>query len=219
MNAGAAGGRPTRLVAVVGSSTGVGKTWVTCMAAGTARERGVRVAARKPVQSFEADPSGRPLEPTDADLLAQATGEEAHTVCPEHRWYPRAMAPPMAAVALGRSPIALDEVLGELRWPPGTELGLVESVGGVRSPLADDADSAFLAHALAPDLTILVADAELGTINATRLSVEALRPLDVVVLLNRYDPDRDIHARNRRWLEERDGYRIVVDPLRLPMGI
>lgn len=206
----AAAARPDRLVVVLGTGTEVGKTWVTCRAAAAARARGIRVAARKPVQSFAADPSGTPLEPTDAELLGSATGEAARAVCPGHRWYPLPMAPPMAGEALNRDPISLAGLRDELRWAPGTELGLVETVGGVRSPLADDADSAALARALEPDHVLLVADAGLGTVNAVRLSIEALRPLDVVVLLNRFDPARDLHVRNRRWLAERDGYRVLV---------
>ncbi|MHB1534901.1 MAG: ATP-dependent dethiobiotin synthetase BioD [Acidimicrobiales bacterium] len=203
--------RPERLVVVLGTATGVGKTWVTCAVAAAARQRGIRVAARKPVQSFEADASAAPLEATDADLLGRATGEDARTVCPPHRWYPLAMAPPMASDALGRSRICFAEIRREIRWAPGTELALVETVGGVRSPLAHDIDGAAFAQALEPDLTILVAESGLGTINAVRLSMEALRPLDVVVLLNRYDPAQDLHARNRSWLAEQDGYRLVTD--------
>jgi dethiobiotin synthetase len=209
--------RPAFLVVVVGTGTEVGKTWATCRVAEPARSRGVRVAARKPAQSFDAPPSGRPLEPTDADMLAGATSEQPGEVCPGHRWYPLAMAPPMAAEALGRPPLHLEELVGELHWPAGTELGFVETAGGVRSPLAHDADSGGLAHRLAPDLVLLVADAALGTINVTRLSMEALAPLRTVVLLNRYDPHDELHQRNRRWLDERDGYHVIVDPLDLPV--
>ena len=212
-------GRPARLVVVVGTATAVGKTWATCLLARVARERGVRVAARKPVQSFEAGPTGEPLEPTDAELLAEATGEDPRSVCLRHRWYPVAMAPPMAADALGRPPIALADLQRDMDWQHGVDLGFVETAGGVRSPIAHDADNAALARLLEPDTTILVADAGLGTINATRLAAEALRPLDVVVLMNRYDATRELHVRNRRWLEEHDGYRIFIDPLHLPIGI
>ena len=210
------GGRPDLLVAVVGTATDVGKTWATCVVATQARSRGLRVAARKPAQSFDADRRGTPLQPTDADQLAAATGEEATTICPPHRWYPVAMAPPMAADALGRDPLLLDDLIAELRWPPDTQLGFVETAGGVRSPLTHDADSATLVHRLTPDLTFVVADAELGTINATRSAIEALRPLPAVVLLNRYDPGQDLHRRNRQWLEERDHLTVVTDPFDIP---
>ncbi|MCU4186704.1 dethiobiotin synthase [Acidiferrimicrobium sp. IK] len=214
-------GRPARLVAVVGTGTEVGKTWVTREAAAglvaAGRSGGAGVAVRKPAQSFDADRSGAPLEPTDADLLAEATGEDRLAVCPAHRWYPLPMAPPMAADALGRPPIAVADLLDELQWAPGTELGLVETAGGVRSPLAHDADGATFARLLRPDLTVLVADAGLGTINAVRLSLAALAPLDVIVVLNRYDPGDDLHVRNRDWLVERDGYRVVTEPRQLDL--
>src|SRR4029453_2707452 len=90
--------RPRRVVLVTGTGAEVGKTWVACRLARALRERGLIVAARKPVQSYvpSDDPAG-----TDAALLAEATGETAQLVCPQHRWYPVAMAPPIAAAVLG----------------------------------------------------------------------------------------------------------------------
>ena len=60
-------------------------------------------------------------------LLGAATGEEVADVCPEHRWYPLAQAPPMAATALDRPPIRLADLVAELRWPADVDLGLVET--------------------------------------------------------------------------------------------
>ena len=88
----------------------------------------------------------------------------------------------------------------------------MESVGGVRSPLAADGDSVALADALRPERVLLVADAGLGTINAVRLSAGALAAWPVTVVLNRYDPDDDLHVRNHEWLATRDGLDIVTDP-------
>jgi dethiobiotin synthetase len=206
--------RPAHLVVVAGTATEVGKTWVAAALARRARAEGHRVAARKPAQSFAAAAAAgpdAPCEPTDAEVLAAATGEAPTDVCPAHRWYSRAMAPPMAADALGAPPIMLDALLGELVWPAATTFGLVETAGGVRSPIAHDGDNAELAHRLAPDLALLVADAGLGTINAVRLAVSALAPLPVVVVLNRFDPREDLHRRNRAWLEDHDGLTLVVD--------
>jgi len=200
-------GRPGRLAVVVGTGTGVGKTWVAVTAlrrlrAGTAKPR---VAARKPVQSFAACDIG-----TDADVLAAATGETSAEVCPPHRWYAMAMAPPMAAAFLGRPAFTLSDILAEITWPDGIDVGVVETVGGPRSPLASDADSAALTAALEPDLVVLVAPAGLGAVNAVRLSCEALSGIaaPLVVLLNRYDGS-DLHDRNLRWLQ-RDGYEVVM---------
>ncbi len=93
-------------------------------------------------------------------------------------------------------------------------MGLVETAGGIRSPLAADGDCLALCEALAPDVVVLVADAGLGTINAVRLTLQALRPLPspVIVVLNRYDAAIDLHVCNREWLEARDEATVVAVP-------
>jgi dethiobiotin synthetase len=201
--------RPERLVLVAGTGTEVGKTWVACRLARALRRRGLIVAARKPAQSY--DPADD-LADTDAALLAHATGDHPAVVCPQHRWYPAAMAPPMAAEALGRPPFTVADLVGELAWPPAVGVGLVEAAGGVRSPIAADGDGVALAAALHPEHVVLVADAGLGTINGVRLAIAALASWPVIVVLNRYDPADDRHARNLEWLAGRDGLDVVTDP-------
>ena len=197
--------RPDRLVLVAGTATDVGKTWVAATVARELRRLGTAVAARKPVQSFDPGP-----EPTDAEVLGEATGEDPEQVCPSHRWYPLAMAPPMAAAALGRPPFSIGDLTDELRWPRAVEVGLVEGVGGPRSPLASDGDTVDVARVLAPDLILLVADAGLGTINATRLSAGAFGTARVLVVLNRFDGADGLHRGNRSWLRDRCGLVVTL---------
>ena len=198
------------LVVCVGTGTEIGKTWVGAATLSALRAQGVTVAARKPVQSFDNDDTG----PTDADVLAHATGEHPNDVCPEHRWFTAALAPPMAAAVLVRPEFTVADLVGEVRWPsPRPTVRWVETVGGVRSPIAFDGDSADLCAALEPDLVVLVADAGLGTINAVRLSASALaRPL--VVYLNHWDGTQ-LHELNRAWLTDRDGFETIVEPTAL----
>ena len=190
---------------VVGTGTDVGKTWLATALIGELRGQGRSVAVRKPVQSY------RPGEPTDADRLARASGERPAEVCPPHRSFERPMAPPMAAQALGRPSFTIADLLGELAWPAGVEVGLIEGAGGVRSPLADDGDAVDLAAALRPRHVVLVADAGLGTLNLIRLSVDALAGLAVVVYLNRFEESDDLHRRNRAWLEGRQRLALTTD--------
>lgn len=201
--------RPERLVLVVGTGTEIGKTWVACRLARALRRRGLIVAARKPAQSFDL---GDDAADTDAALLALATGDHPAAVCPRHRWYPLAMAPPMAAEALGRPAFTIADLVAELTWPPAVGVGLVEAAGGVRSPLAADGDAVDLATALRPERVVLVADAGLGTISGVRLSAAAMAQWPTTVVLNRFDPGDDLHERNRAWLAGRDGFDVVVDP-------
>jgi dethiobiotin synthetase len=198
--------RPARLVVVAGTGTEVGKTWWGCAVLSTLRTSGARVAARKPAQSF--DP-GDPPSARDAWLLAAATGDDPDDVCPPARAYQVAMAPPMAADVLGRPPIAIADLLGEVTWPDGVDVGLVETAGGLRSPIAHDGDNLALLEALTPDAVVLVADAGLGTINLVRLSMAPLAGHQVVVVLNRFDGGNELHVRNRAWLQD-DGCTVVT---------
>jgi dethiobiotin synthetase len=118
----------------------------------------------------------------------------------------------MAADALGLPPFTIADLAAEVRaTAPPDALVLVETAGGVRSPIADDGDSAALIDALGPALVVLVADAGLGTINVVRLSVEALAPHPVVVYLNNFDHGWKLHVRNADWLRTREGLEVVTD--------
>ena len=209
------GPTPRRLVVVAGTGTEIGKTWVAAAALRNLRAAGVRVAARKPAQSFDPGDTS-----TDADVLGAATGEDPHTVCPPHRWYEVALAPPMAAQVLGRPAFTLTDLVEEITWPEDIDVGLVETAGGVRSPLAaDDGDAVALTAALMPDVVVVVADAGLGTLNNIRLTLAALADLldsrddlDCIVVLNRFDPTVELHRLNLAWLHDHDGIDAVTSP-------
>ncbi len=194
------------IVFVAGTGTEVGKTWVAVKLIAELVAHGHEVLARKPAQSFAPDELGH----TDAELLGRATGEPPTTVCAAHRWYETPMAPPMAAAVLGRAPFTVAELAAEIAETTTAGLTLVEGAGGPRSPLAADGDNVDFARALGARLVVLVADAGLGTINAVRLSVEAMTGFETIVILNRFNSETDLHRRNRDWLVT-SGYEVVVE--------
>lgn len=203
-------------VLVTGTDTEVGKTWWGRMTIDVLRAAGVAVAARKPAQSYSPEELGA----TDAEVLGQASGEPAETVCPRRRWYPVAMAPPMAADVLGLPSFTIADLVAELAPPaaPGA-VTFVEGAGGPRSPLAVDGDTVRLGAVIGADTIVLVAPAGLGTINAVRLATAALRAdgpatARVLVALNRYDADDDLHRRNHGWLAG-EGHHLVTTPAEL----
>lgn len=210
------------LVVVTGTGTEIGKTWWSAATLRELRRQGVGVAARKPVQSFDPDAH----EPTDAHVLAGATGEDPERVCPPHRWLRVALAPPMAAARLGHAPFTIADLVAETRVEPGV-ITFIEGAGGLRSPLADDGDTRTLVERLAPDVVVIVAPPDLGVMNSVRLTVESLAPWAgeplraasgrrrVVVALNRFVASDPLHAGNRTWLSERDGVTVVTTPVEL----
>ncbi|HVF73639.1 MAG TPA: dethiobiotin synthase [Acidimicrobiales bacterium] len=183
-------------VVVAGTGTDVGKTWLAAQLAPL-----LGATAWKPAQSFV---PGNGL--TDAEVLAAATGQSPHEVCPPHRWYPVPLAPPEAADELGQPPFTLADLVAE---QPTADALLVEGAGGVRSPLASDGDTVALVEAVRPDVTVLVAHGGLGAINDVRLSAGVL-PGPVVVFLNRYD-DNDLACRRNLVYLRRDGFEVAVD--------
>jgi dethiobiotin synthetase len=200
------------VVTVVGTGTDVGKTWVAARLLRELRQAGSSVAARKPAQSF--DPADEAVS-YDATVLGAASGEAPEIVCPPHRWYEVALAPPMAAEALGRPGFTMIDLVQELRWPDQpVEVGFIETAGGLRSPIALDGDCLALVEAVTPDCVLLVADANLGTINSVRLTVDGLAPLSVpvIVVLNRFDQASDLQRRNKAWLSGRDRFRVLSTP-------
>lgn len=198
--------RPQHLVGVVGTATEVGKTWVAAALARSLRASGHSVVARKPAQSFDPADAG----PTDAGALAQATGEEPDDVCPPERSFPVPMAPPMAADALGLEVMSIGDLLAAVRWPELADVGLLETVGGVCSPVALDGHSADLVQLAAVDEIVLVADAGLGTIDAVRTAMLALHRAPIV-FLNRFDGASDLHRRNLAWLQDVDRVDVETD--------
>jgi dethiobiotin synthetase len=203
------------VVLLTGTATEVGKTWWGRATIETLVALGVPVAARKPAQSYAPDELGH----TDAEILGHASREPAESVCPRHRWYAVPMAPPMAADALGLPAFTIADLVAEIAPSAPGVITIVEGAGGPRSPLAADGDSVTLARALPADTVVLVAPAGLGTINAVRMSADALRAgvgedLRLVVALNHYDADDDLHRRNLGWLAGL-GLDVVLTPAEL----
>lgn len=151
-------------IAVVGTGTGVGKTVVTAGIVGRLRGDGVDARAVKPAQT------GHPPD-DDAAFVRDACGDAEAATC--LRFLEEPLAP---AVAADRAGVDLsfdalrDEVATALDAP---EVGVMEGIGGLRVPLADDRDVVDLVAALDCP-TVVVARSGLGTLNHTALTVDAL---------------------------------------------
>jgi dethiobiotin synthetase len=192
-------------VGITATGTEVGKTWLGSRLAAALRGMGLQVAARKPAESF--DPSER--VPRDSEVLAAATGEDPGQVCPPHRRYPLAAAPPMAADELGMPAIHVHELAAEISWPPATDVVLVEGAGGIRSPLAHDGDFLDLAVAIGMDLLVVVANCHLGVISEVRTAADAIGGrFPSVAFLNHFDPSSWVASRSADWLADRFGFSV-----------
>lgn len=165
----------TRGLFVTGTDTGVGKTLVACALARGLRRRGLDVGVMKPVETGVGAAG-----PVDARALRDAAGveDDLERICPQSFALPAA--PSVAAAAEGRAldRRALQAAFDTLR--ARHEFLLVEGAGGLLVPLAEDYSMADLAGELGLPL-LVVARASLGTINHTRLTLEAAQGRGLVV--------------------------------------
>ncbi|HET9186736.1 MAG TPA: dethiobiotin synthase [Acidothermaceae bacterium] len=154
-------------VVVTGTDTGVGKTVVTAAVAAAATSSGLRVAVVKPCQT------GVALgEEPDADVVARLAAPASSMTLLS---YPDPLAPSTAARVAGLPMLALGSVLGVVTSLAAQhDLVLIEGAGGLLVSLGSgDWTIADLAVSLGAP-AIVVARPELGTLNHTALTREAL---------------------------------------------
>ena len=150
---------------VTGTDTGVGKTVIACALVAVLRQRGLRVAAMKPVETGGA---------ADADRLrAAAGGEDAPSdVCPVT--FAEPLAPLVAAQRLGH-PIdiaALDAAFARLS--ARRDAVVVEGAGGLLVPLTEQVSVRELFARWRLGLIVVAAN-RIGAINNALLTVHAAR--------------------------------------------
>ncbi|MFJ7152841.1 dethiobiotin synthase [Streptomyces sp. NPDC100445] len=167
------------VLVITGTGTEVGKTVTTAAVAAAALAAGRSVAVLKAAQTGVG-----PDERGDADEVARLAGP---VTAAETARYPDPLAPGTAARRAGRAPVHPHEV-AERAAKLATEhdLVLVEGAGGLL--VRFDAAGGTLADAarLLGAPVLIVAQAGLGTLNATELTVRELRrrelePLGVVI--------------------------------------
>ncbi|HEV3165501.1 MAG TPA: dethiobiotin synthase [Isosphaeraceae bacterium] len=181
---------------VVGTDTGVGKTWVAAAIARCLLRAGRRVGVLKPVATGATREAGG-LRSADAAVLIEAIGGgvEMERVTPIV--YEAPLAPPIAA-RLGGVPLAEERVRQAMAqamswWSERAEVLVLEGIGGLLCPLAENMTVADLAVAVDFPL-VIVAGRRLGTLNHTLLTVEAARGRGLRVagiVLNAAEPTAD----------------------------
>lgn len=175
-------------IAVVGTDTGVGKTWVAGLLVQGLRHLGRAVWVHKPV----ACGGWRENQAEDGRFWSTLVGDgqPPHSVCP--RQYPEPCSPHLAARAAGAVPVLADYVLDLERARPrnGADF-VVEGVGGLLVPLTADRETVADLLLLAGLPLLLVTRPQLGTLNHTALTVEVARSrgLDVLgLVINEPEP-------------------------------
>ena len=162
-------------LAILGTDTDVGKTYVACRIIETLVLEGVAVGAYKPVAS------GAPsLEQSDGYKLWQASGHRGLLtgVTPQHFLAP--FAPPVAA-EMENKQVSDDAILaGARNWASQCDLLIVEGAGGLMSPLSWNMTNASLALEMQVPI-VLVSENRLGVVNQVLTALVAARSLGLYV--------------------------------------
>jgi dethiobiotin synthetase len=160
---------------VTATDTGVGKTVLSAALLATMAAAGERVRAHKPAVTGLGDRSelDRPgAWPPDHELLASVAGMTPEQVAPLR--YDPAVSPHLAAQLVGRRVDPADLVTrASAAGDDGATL-VVEGVGGLLAPLAENYTVRDLAAALGLPL-LIAARPGLGTINHTLLTLQSAR--------------------------------------------
>ncbi|MBA3489174.1 MAG: ATP-dependent dethiobiotin synthetase BioD [Longispora sp.] len=164
-----------RPIVVTGTDTGVGKTIVTAALAAAGAARGLRVAVVKPTQSG-LGPDGV----SDMDIVTQLAG--VHTR--ELVRYPDPLAPLTAARVSNQPELSLGSTVDAIR-KLDHDLVLVEGAGGL---LVAMGEGGWTIADLTRELNarcVVVTRPDLGTLNHTALTLEALarRELDAHLVI------------------------------------
>ncbi|RSD22951.1 dethiobiotin synthase [Amycolatopsis eburnea] len=178
------------MLVMTGTGTGVGKTITTAAIAALAADGGQRVAVLKPAQT-----GVRPDEPGDLADVRRLAGDVTTL---ELRRYPDPLSPEAAARRSGLPTLDPGEIARAASdLDTGHDLTLIEGAGGLLVRFdAAGASLADVAWSLG-SLVIIVAEAGLGTLNATALTAEVAtkRGLTVAgVIIGAWPAEPDLAA-------------------------
>jgi dethiobiotin synthetase len=151
-------------IAITGIHTGVGKTIATAVLA-----EALGAHYWKPVQAGG-------LDETDSMIVKKLISNGESRVHPEGAILTQPLSPHTAAKMDG---VTVDHTL--FQWPKTDGFLLVETAGGVLSPMTNDSTMAdFVDYYNIP--TILISNNYLGSINHTLMSIEVLKKRDIALL-------------------------------------
>lgn len=194
---------------VTGTDTGVGKTHVACGIVRALVRRGIDVGVMKPVETGVAGGLG-----PDTAALVEAAGSDdpPEHVCPYA--FPLAASPLAAARAVGAE-VRLAAIEAAFRALAGRHAAVVaEGAGGWAVPVAPGLDVGDIAWALGLPV-LVIARRGLGTVNHTRLTVDAARAAGLqvagVVLNGPLEPNDPSAAGNGALIAERTGAFVFED--------
>lgn len=190
---------------ITGTGTDIGKTYVTALILKDLREMGVDAMYYKAAMSG-CGRIGNKLIPVDSKYVCEVTGIKEDPNDLVSYTFENPVSPHLAA-QIENKPIRLDKIKKDYEnIKQNHDAVVVEGSGGLICPINLQDDNLMLTDIIkALELeTIIIANAGLGTINDTLLTVEYARQKGIKVLgivLNYFDKSNPMHQDNKTVIE------------------
>lgn len=200
---------------ITATGTDVGKTYVSALIVKSMRSAGHNCGYFKPVLSGVEEKDGK-LKISDCNYVVETA--KIPTTADEcvGYWWKEAVSPHLAAKRMGQD-IEISTIKQKFEsLSKNYDYLLIEGAGGITCPLRLENGEKYLLKDLIKELgasIIIVADAGLGTINSTLLTVEYARANNITVsgiILNNFNPDSFMHQDNLKQVEYLTGIKVVA---------
>ena len=196
----------TKKIFITGTNTDVGKTYISALIIKKMREANFNCGYYKPVLSGVTEMCGHLMD-SDANYVVQKANIPFEpSDCVSYYWQ-EALSPHLAAKRKNQE-IDIDKIKYDYsQICKKFDYLLIEGAGGITCPLKINKEEKYLLKDLIWELglsTIIVADAGLGTINSTLLTVDYAKANGIEVegiILNNYESDNFMHWDNLEQIE------------------
>jgi dethiobiotin synthetase len=206
----------TKGIFITATGTDVGKTFVSALLVKKMKDLGLNCGYYKPVLSGAEWLYGE-LVPGDCAHVKHVANLDGHPKDYLSYMFEHALSPHLAA-KIENTQIKLDKIQKDFEnIKTKYDYIVVEGSGGIVCPMDLDGDKPFLIKDIIKGLkldTIIVAPAELGSINSAVLTVEYAKNNGINVkgiILNKFNPDNIMQQDNKKQIEKLTGIPIIAE--------
>lgn len=205
----------TKSIFITGTSTDIGKTFVTALLVKYLRNKNINAGYFKPVLSG-AEIADNKLVPGDAKYVCDIAGIKVQPQDLVSYTFKTAVSPHLAA-QMENAKISLDKIKTDFNnLKPRYDFLVVEGCGGIICQISTQKSNEIFLTDIIKSLDVdvlLVASSLLGTINSTVLTVEYAKKLSINIkgiIMNFYDKENFMHVDNKKQIEYLTGIPVIA---------
>lgn len=199
-----------KTIFITATGTDIGKTYISGLIAKHIKDKGLNIGYYKAALSGSND-----IKDSDAWYVKQqADLPDSYDEMVSYT-YKHAYSPHLAAQIEGNPPDIKIIKNAYKDISKKHDYMIVEGSGGIICPIRYDSNQKIFLEDIIKELNIpslIIADAGLGTINSTVLTIEYMRSKNLKingVILNRFEAENEMHNDNKKMIEDMTGVKII----------